>query len=700
MRHNVPAVDLTGPWSAHPGDGELAKQFADREFDDGSWKVVDLPHHWRTVEEFAAADGPVLYRRRLTSSAPGTERRAFVELDGIFYYGDVWFDGDYLGTTEGYFVPHAFEVTDALRAAAEHVLALEVACPPQRDRTAKRTVTGVFGHWDAADPAFNPGGPWRPIRIVETGRVRISSLRVLCTEALLERGRLTCDVALDADDGPLDAVLHAEVRDPNGRTLLDAYRPVTLAAGENRQSWVLSVEDAPRWWPKGLGDQPLCTVHIAVDVGDGTSDERTLRTAFRDLRNDDWKFSVNGERMFLKGTNLAPTRMALGDASPEEVRNDLVLARDANLDLVRVHAHVARPELYDAADELGLLLWQDLPLQWGYARSVRRQAARQARAMVDLLGHHPSVMLWCAHNAPFAADREPGEPWTRGALVKLAATKVLPTWSKQVLDRSVARAIGRRDHTRPVVRHSGVLPGLGEPGTDSHLYHGWYHGNLRGLAANLRHWPRLGRFVSEFGAQAIPDRADWMEPERWPDLDWDRLTRHHALQRDIFDRRMPPTDAKSFDEWRAMTQAYQAALLQLQIEDLRRLKYSPTGGFAMFSLADPQPLASWSVLDHEREPKRGYFAVRDACRPVLAMVEPRAGLVHVVNDTREDLFGVEVEASVDGRVTRWTGDVPADGLAFVGRVEMSDAVDVEVVVEHQRAGRVVNRYPLLALRAD
>ena len=309
-------------------------------------------------------------------------------------------------------------------------------------------------------------------------------------------------------------------------------------------------------------------------------------------------------------------------------------------------------------------------------------------------------MLWCAHNAPFASDREPGEPWSRAALAKLAATKILPTWSKQVLDRSVARAIGRRDNTRPVVRHSGVLPGLAEPGTDSHLYHGWYHGDLHGLAANLRRWPRLGRFVSEFGAQAVPDHAEWMEPERWPDLDWERLARHHALQRDIFDRRMPPTDAKSFDEWRAMTQAYQAALLQLQIEDLRRLKYSPTGGFAMFSLADPQPLASWSVLDHEREPKRGYFAVRDACRPVLAMVEPRAGLVHVVNDTREDLFAIEVGGiGRRTRATRWIGDVPADGLVFVGRIEVTDAVDVEVVLAHPRVGASSNRYPLLALRA-
>ena len=97
---------------------------------------------------------------------------------------------------------------------------------------------------------------------------------------------------------------------------------------------------------------------------------------------------------------------------------------------------------------------------------------------------------------------------------------------------------------------------------------------------------------------------------------------------------MPPTDAKSFDEWRAMTQAYQAALLQLQIEDLRRLKYSPTGGFAMFSLADPQPLVeSGRCSTTNASPTAATSPCRDACRPVLAMVEPHAGLVHVVNDT-------------------------------------------------------------------
>jgi beta-mannosidase len=689
-------VELTGPWNAHAGDGDLAKTFADPEFDDAGWTVVHLPHHWRTEAAFASHDGPVLYRRVVQITGPSAGRRAFLELDGIFYYGDVWLDGEYLGATEGYFVPHAFEITDALARSDEHVIGLEVACPPQRDRTAKRTVSGVFGHWDACDPEFNPGGPWRVIRVTETGRVRIANVRVLCTEATEERGRLACELTLDAGDAA-DTVLRARIVGPTGATLLDTSRDATLAAGTNRQSWTLTVDDPPRWWPRSLGEQPLCTVHLSAELDGEASDARTIRTAFREVRADDWKFSVNGERIFLKGANLAPTRMALGDVPAREVRRDLELAREANLDFVRVHAHVSRPELYDAADELGMLVWQDLPLQWGYARGVRRQAVRQARAMVDLLGHHPSVFLWCAHNAPVAFDREAGEPWSRSALLKLGATTALPTWAKQVLDRSVARALGRGDPTRPVVRHSGVFPGLGETGTDMHLYHGWYHGELGDLAANLRRWPRLARFVSEFGAQAVPETNAWMRPDRWPDLDWDGLARRHAMQRDIFERRMPPTDAKSFDEWCAMTQAYQAALLQLQVEDLRRLKYAPTGGFAQFSFADPSPLVSWSVLDHERVPKRGFAALRDACRPVLPMVEPRAGLVHVANDTHATFADADIEVMVDGRVTRWRGGVAADAVTYVGAVDVTDAVDVEIALRHPDLGRVVNRYPLLAL---
>ena len=357
------------------------------------------------------------------------------------------------------------------------------------------------------------------------------------------------------------------------------------------QSWLLTVDDPPRWWPRSLGAQPLCTVTLTVDVAGAPSDTRTVRTAFREIRCDNWVFSVNGERLFLKGTNLAPTRMALGAATTETIRHDLELAQQANLDFVRVHAHVARPELYDAADELGLLVWQDLPLQWGYARGIRKQAGRQARAMVDQLGHHPSVFLWCAHNAPVRRRPRAGRSrWTRGARVKLVATTVLPTWSKQVLDRSVARAIARHDGTRPVSRHSGVFPGFAEGGTDTHQYHGWYHGDARR--------PRRG--VAPLAARAVAScRSSARRPCPIPTTGWSPIagpistgTRSRAItcckptssQRGCHQ----PRPSRSTNGARC-TQAYQAALLQLQIEDLRRVKYAPTGGFAQFSLRGSAP---------------------------------------------------------------------------------------------------------------
>ena len=457
--------------------------------------------------------------------------------------------------------------------------------------------------------------------------------------------------------------------------------------------WTLTVDRPDLWWPRALGDATLHDLHVqvrlAADEGGGVSDERRLRTGLRQVRMRSWVTSVNGERIFLKGSNLGPTRMALAEASVDDLTRDVTLACEAGLDLLRVHAHITRPELYDAADAAGLLLWQDLPLQWGYARGIRKQAVRQAAAAVDLLGHHPSIAVWCGHNEPIAMDNDPGmwgDPQAvRRLAVKVAAAQELPTWNKTVLDRSIKRALEKGDGTRPVIAHSGVLP---HPplldGTDAHLYFGWYHGEERDLPGFMRAIPRMARFVSEFGAQAVPADAAFCEPERWPDLDWERLERTHALQKAVFDRRVPPDAYPTFDSWRTATQEYQATVVRRQIEALRRIKYRPTGGFAQFCFADGHPAVTWSVLGHDRAPKLAYEALQAACRPVIvvadrlpATVAPGDALaldIHVVSDLRTQVDDAEINATLtwEGgrRRWRWNGDVPADGCERVGTIQI------------------------------
>jgi beta-mannosidase len=628
----VDALDLGGGWRAAEATEDLRRAFVDGRVDDSGWAPIEVPGHWRSTAAFATSDGPLLYRRRFEHERPADDRRVWLVLDGLAYQGDVWLDGTYLGDTEGYFAPHVFEITDELRDRTEHTLGVEVTCTPQGDDREKRNLTGSFQRWPGFDPSWNPGGIWRGVRIEETGPVRIRHLQVLCREASAERAVLACRAVLDTVDART-VVVRCTVAGEE----VTFERP--LAAGENRCEWAVTVPAPALWWPRALGGQPLHDVVVELlDERDERqehaepSHRRVLRTGLRHVRLRNWICSVNGERLFLKGSSVGPTRMALGEATSAQVRDDVERAVDAGLDLLRVHSHVARPELYDSADELGVLLWQDLPLHGGYARGVRKQAVRQAKAAVMLLGHHPSLAIWCGHDEP-APSTFVGQQ--------------LPTWNRSVLDRSVKRALEQADATRPVIAHSGVWPHLpGLDGTDTHLSFAAGGGDDVDVPALLASFPKLGRFVGAFGADAAPDGADVPEPER------------------------------------KAAQERQVALLKHVVETLRRLKYRPTGGFAQHFLADAAPGVTCSVLDHERRPKPGYHALVDACRPVIVVAdrpppsvrpgETVALDVHVVSDLRTSLTAIRCDAhltwSGGEHRWRWEGDVEPDACVRVGTV--------------------------------
>ena len=699
-------LDLAGAWKVSVASDDALRTSVGLDTDDSEWPEMNVPGHWQAHPLFATSNGPLLYRRDFTMPAPVDGERRFVVVDGIFYQGDVWLDGAYLGDPEGYFIPHAYDVTALSRLDDEHVLAIGATCSPQRDKKNKRNITGVFQHWDCIDPLFNPGGIWRGVRIESTGPVRIDALRVLCRDANEARANLRLHARLDSDgERPVKVVtwVDGEVADVQQRT---------VAVGSNELEWDVDVSQPALWWPWSLGEQNLTDVRVEVVCDGVTSHATNRRTGLREVSVRDWVYTINGERLFIKGANLAPTRAMLADATADDLRRDVELARDAGLDLLRVHGHISRPELYAAADELGMLIWQDFPLQWAYARQIRREAVRQATEAVNILGHHPSIITWCGHNEPLALSVGDGDTFDIKKLaIPFIAGHQLPSWNKSVLDRWLKRAFEKADVTRPVVAHSGILPHLPQlEGTDSHFYFGWYHGQERdfpGFAAML---PRLVRFVSEFGAQAVPESADFMKPHQWPDLDWEHLSTNHGMQKSIFDERVPPAAFDTFDEWRLATQVYQADVLRHHIETLRRLKYRPTGGFCMFAFNDAMPMVSWSVLDHERSPKLGFTALAEACRPVIVVADRppatvRAGErvsldIHVVSDRREDLIDAIVTARVemahDEKVWKWEGDIAADDCTRVGAIDfVAPFAEGEVTIDLTlECGDVVatNRY--------
>jgi beta-mannosidase len=121
-------MELTGPWEATPADEDTRRTWLDPIVDDPAvgvdWQPIAVPGHWRSTPAFADSDGPLLYRTRLEPPETDAHERLWLRFDGTFYQGDVWLDGSYVGDTEGYFFPHTFEVTDALRERREHTLGI------------------------------------------------------------------------------------------------------------------------------------------------------------------------------------------------------------------------------------------------------------------------------------------------------------------------------------------------------------------------------------------------------------------------------------------------------------------------------------------------------------------------------------------------------------------------------------------------
>ena len=665
-------MDLSGPWRIAARSAELDRAGADPDLDDDDWDVIHVPGHWGEHPQFLDAEGPLLYRRNFSAEAPQDGHRAWLRFDGVMSEAEVWLDGEHLDDTNVYFTSHRFEITDQLKASTNHALAVEVSNPPPGEG-AKRSMTGSLQSGPLAPPG-SPGGIWRGVGIDTTGPAAIVSARLLCTEATRTEASLQFRMVIDAVEAG-EVRVDTSIVGPDGTTAGGVITHA-VASGENHIEWTSTIENPDLWWPAAMGSQPRYDVGVAVRTLDGKlSDRRGWRTGIRTVEVDDMLWKVNGEPIFVKGIAVGPHGRFLGSVDADRLTADVALVADAGLDLIRIQGHVTRQEFYDAADDLGVLIWQDLPLIGTYNTRSRRTAAKTARAVVDELGHHPSIAVWCGHDEPNGPPLPTPNSATEtiATLSKRLGRHFAPSWNRSILDPMIRKELRSSDPTRAVITRSGSLPNLVDVSrSDSHLWLGWHAGLSEDLAELLKRWPRLGAFIGTIGSQSVVI-ADWSE----------QAPTFTTAQQAAFDRYLPRTAYCSGVEWAHATQAYQAEIIRTQIETLRRLKYSPTGGFCVVSLFDAEPDGGFGIVDIERQPKLAFDALAQSCRPLIIVADQPVRLVtpgevvslavHAVNDSRRAVTPVRVRAIAsigDWREERtWEGRIEADSVTFIGNIE-------------------------------
>ena len=78
----------------------------------------------------------------------------------------------------------------------------------------------------------------------------------------------------------------------------------------------------------------------------------------------------------------------------------LKMQKDAGANFIRLTTHQSSPEMYDLCNEMGMMIWQEMPLQWAYSTSepIHRDILQIARETMVQTRPHPSVIGYSAWN--------------------------------------------------------------------------------------------------------------------------------------------------------------------------------------------------------------------------------------------------------------------------------------------------------------
>lgn len=484
---------------------------------------------------------------------------------------------------------------------------------------------------------------------------------------------------------PAGAQVEAVIKE-EGKTVATAVFTVENLGGRFVARGEMKLEDPKLWYPVGYGAQPLYQVELTLVAGGQPAAEAKFSTGLRtvelltqpDAQGENFVFVINGIKVYAKGANWIPADSFLPRLREADYARYVQLARKANMNMLRVWGGgiYEEPAFYEACDRAGIMVWQDFMYSCAsypdHLESFQKEAQREAEQAVLMLRNHPCIVLWCGNNENnwgFHSWWNKGDPIYLGNYLY-----------KQIFPEVVSRL----DPTCPYRPSS---PWGGEDPNDQNIgdRHSW------DVWSN---WQRYefyaldqGRFISEFGFQALPAYKTVLSYTNPEDRKlFSPVTQSHNKMEEGTERLVRylagylglPRDYQSFVY---MTQLNQALALKLGIEAWRSRKFDNSGAL-IWQLNDCWPVSSWALVDYYGRKKASWWWCRRFFADILVLLEQRQeGIgLRVVSDCLQTRQGklclrsynlqgklqgtVELELSIPANASTYFATVPYQDLGI------------------------------------
>ena len=351
-------------------------------------------------------------------------------------------------------------------------------------------------------------GPWRPVYL-EVYEARISNLHFSTgISESLKSAEVVAKAAIEGDAKQVQFEISIEGA-VVGKETVEVKRGIAEAT--------FVTKNPKLWYPRRYGKQPLYKLNAALLDADCVLDSVSKQFGIRrasvvqrsldDTSGTSFVFEINNVPIFCGGSNWIPADSFLTRLTPEVYREWVKMVADGNQSMLRVwgggiYEHDA---FYDACDEFGIIVWQDFmfacgnyPANPGFLDLIKEEAITN----VTRLRHHPCIVLWAGNNEDYQyAESENLEYEPKESRHQRWLESTFP--ARYIYEKILA------DITAELV--PGTCYHFGSPyggkstsdktNGDIHQWNVWH-----GSQESYQDYDKLsGRFISEFGMQALPD---------------------------------------------------------------------------------------------------------------------------------------------------------------------------------------------------
>ena len=375
---------LGGPWEAWRKAND----------DANVWTKVEVPHCFNAFDavdpDLPYYQGPGWYRTRLAIKNPYPAGRTLLHFEGAGQKTEVFIHTDKVDSHVGGYDEFTIDITDQVNARpkimGEAAVPVAVMCDNSRDLEMIPSNLSDFNLY---------GGLYRYVNLVYVPAISIERVHVV--PELLPNGKAKVTVR---------ARLHnpSEIKDELELSVkvISPNREVVHSKSTRLNPWTGTLDlstfviDSPSLWSPKEPSLYLCLVTLVNDhYGVSKSGERFGVRSFEFVKNG--PFKLNGERLLIRGTQRHEDHAGVGAAMTEDLmRKEMQLIKDLGANFIRLGHFQQSRTILDLCDDLGLLVWEEIPWCRGGLGGERykEQARRMLRNMIDQHRNHPSVIIW------------------------------------------------------------------------------------------------------------------------------------------------------------------------------------------------------------------------------------------------------------------------------------------------------------------